>query len=82
MDMGIRVPEQLLLQPMNYIQADSIEVFLHWPTGFETTGNFQDSAFTVTRPPEGINLMSERNVDHASVIVSNGGPFWKRFSNR
>lgn len=78
MDIGSRVPELLLVEPLDYAQADSIEVFLPWPIGLGTTGTFEGAAFTVTRPPEGVNLITHLSIDRASQTVPIGRTFWKR----
>jgi hypothetical protein len=53
-DVGFKAREEQLLEALKYVHADSIEVVLPWPTGRWMAGKFQDAAFIVRRPPEGV----------------------------
>ena len=82
-DGGVRVPEQLLLRPLNQVKAGSFEVVLPWPDGLETSGEFRGAIFTVRRPPEGIDLMMGVDVVKCGYPgVLTGRPFWRRIKMR
>jgi hypothetical protein len=86
LDVGFRANEQLLLQPLKDVRAHSIDVLLPWPIGLSPTGSFQNTAFNITRPPEGVDLMIQWNVDRAMEIFPPPRrrlkPFWKRLIRR
>lgn len=71
LDMGIRVPEQRLLQPLKNVARTGngpVEVVLPWPRGLKTSDESEDViGLVVTRPPEdiGSDLMMEWSVDKA-----------------
>jgi hypothetical protein len=62
-DVGVRVPEQVLLGPLRTVRAGRFEVMLPWPKGLETSGEFGDAGFVVRRPPEGTDLMEQWDVE-------------------
>jgi hypothetical protein len=47
LDLGVRVPEQVLLEPLRKVRAGRVEVVLPWPRGLETSGEFGDAGFVV-----------------------------------
>lgn len=83
-DDGIRVPEQTLLEPLREVSAELFEVVLPWPACLKTSGEFGDAAFTVRRPPEGVDLMWYRgDVEKGeNREVGNGGGIWGRLRRR
>ena len=40
LDLGLRVPEQVLLERLRKVRAGRVEVVLPWPRGLETSGEF------------------------------------------
>lgn len=74
LDHGVRVPEQVLLQPLRGVRAGRFEVVLPWPEGLKTSGEFGDAGFVVRRPPEGVSLMMEMDVDKACLGPLKGRP--------
>lgn len=65
----------MLLGSLRNLRAGDFEVVLPWPTGLETSGEFEDAAIIIRRPP-GTDLMGEINVDSGHPGVGNGRGFW------
>jgi hypothetical protein len=82
LDHGVRVPEQVLLEPLRTARAGRFEVVLPWPEGLKTTGEFGDAGFVVRRPPEGVNLMMHMDVDKGCSGPPLGRPIWERLRRR
>lgn len=82
LDHGVRVPEQVLLEPLREVRAGMFEVVLPWPEGLETTGEFGDAGFVVRRPPEGVDLMMEMYVDKYNTGPPQRRPIWERLRRR
>lgn len=80
-DSAARVPEQVLLEPLNRVSAGSFEVILPWPAGLKTSGSFGNALSTVRRPPEGVDLMMDFNVmKHQECVGPNSNgrfPRWR-----
>ncbi len=57
LDHRVRVPEQVLLEPLREVRAGRLEIMLPWSEGLEMGGEFGDAGFVVRRPLEGVDLM-------------------------
>jgi hypothetical protein len=84
LDLGVRVPEQVLLEPLRKVRAGRVEVVLPWPRGLETSGEFGDAGFVVRRPPdpEGTDLMVQMNVERGNPGVKKERAVWGRLRRR
>lgn len=82
LDLGVRVPEQALLEPLRRVRARVFEVVLPWPSGLETSGEFGDAGFVVRRPPKGTDLMMQMNVDKGNPGVGKKRVVWGRLRRR
>ena len=79
----VRVPEQVLLEPLRKVRAGSVEIVLPWPSGLETSGEFRDAGFVVRRPPEPrMDLMVEMNVDRGNPGLKKERGLWGRLKRR
>jgi hypothetical protein len=85
LDYGVRVPEQVLLEPLRQVSemgAGRFEVVLPWPEGLRMSGEFGDAGFVVRRPPEGVDLMMHWDVDKGYPEPRQGRPMWQRLRRR
>jgi hypothetical protein len=85
LDYGVRVPEQVLLEPLRQVsemRVGRFEVVLPWPEGLERSGEFGDAGFVVRRPPEGVDLMMHWDVDKGGQEPWHGRPMWQRLRRR
>jgi hypothetical protein len=76
--LGVRVPEQVLLEPLRKVRAGRVEVVLPWPRGLETSGEFGYAGFVVRRPlePEGMDLMVQMNFEGGNPGVKKQRRVW------
>lgn len=82
--MGVRAPEQALLEPLRRVRAEKFEIILPWPYGLETSVEFKDVGFVVRRPPEsvGTDLMISWDVAKAYPGMVRQRGLWERLRNR
>jgi hypothetical protein len=85
LDHGVRVPEQVLLEPLRQVsemKEGRFEVVLPWPERLKRSGEFGNAGFVVRRPPEGVDLMMRFDRDYACLALPQGRPIWQRLRRR
>jgi hypothetical protein len=85
LDYGVRVPEQVLLEPLRQVsemRVGRLEVVLPWQEGLKMSGGFGDAGFVVRRPPEGVDLMMHMGVNKGYPEPRQGRSMWQRLRRR
>lgn len=77
----VKVPEQVLLEPLWHIKAGTFEVVLPLMSGLEMGGEFEDAPFVVRRPLKPVEV-SRLDVDKGGPGVQNGLSIWERLRKR